>query len=225
MKLLFVEDDKDLIRSLLFYFHDLGYICEKAGRIQEAEEKLFLYEYDCLIIDLGLPDGNALDLLESLKNSREDVGILVLSASSNLDNKVKALELGADDYLTKPFHLSELNARIRSIIRRKKQHGKSVLNVHEIEIDTDSNRVSVHENEIKLTKKEYDLLLYFVFNRNKVLSKSSISEHLWGDFMDQSDRHDAVYSHVKNLKKKLSDKGSKDYIQSLYSVGYIFKDL
>ncbi|MFT6982274.1 MAG: DNA-binding response OmpR family regulator [Crocinitomicaceae bacterium] len=223
MKLLFVEDDKDLIRSMLFYFHGMGYTTEKAESINDALEKLMLYTYDCVVLDLTLPDGNGIDVLEQIKQSKIDAGVIIISANSNLDYKIKALEIGADDYLTKPFHLSELNARIRSIIRRRKQLGQSVIEFNEISVDTNSNQTSVNGKSIKLTKKEYDLLIYFLFNRNKVVTKSSISEHLWGDFMDQSDSHDAVYSHVKNLKKKLGNKGA-DYIKSLYGVGYIMKE-
>jgi DNA-binding response OmpR family regulator len=223
MKLLLVEDDKDLIRSMLFYFHSMSYTTEKACSVEEALEKLVLYSYDCIVLDLSLPDGNGIDVLQRIKESDLDPGVIIISANSNLDHKIKALEIGADDYITKPFHLSELNARIRSIIRRRKQLGKSVITFNEISVDTDSNDTLVNDKLIKLTKTEYDLLLYLLYNRNKVVTKSSISEHLWGDFMDQSDSHDAVYSHVKNLKKKLGDKGA-DYIKSLYGVGYIMKE-
>ena len=224
MKLLLVEDDTDLIRSMLFYFHGAGYTTEKAGSINDALEKLMLYSYDCVVLDLTLPDGNGIDVLKQIKRGNIDSGVIIISANSNLDHKIEALELGADDYITKPFHLSELNARIRSIIRRKKQFGKSVIEFNEITVNTDSNETAVNGKNIKLTKKEYDLLIFFLFNRNKVVTKSSISEHLWGDFMDQLDSHDAVYSHVKNLKKKLGDKGA-DYIKSLYGIGYIMKEI
>lgn len=223
MKLLFVEDDQDLLKSMLFYFNEIGYNCEKAKTVTEAVEKVGVYDYDCIILDLVLPDGSGLDLLEEIKLRKIDVGIIILSANSNLDDKLKGLDRGADDYLTKPFHLSELNSRIKSIIRRKKQGGSAVITFNELEINTDAQEVYVNNVLIHLTKKEFDLLLYLIFNKNKVVAKSSISEHLWGDFMDQSDSFDSVYSHVKNLKRKLKEGGGQDYIKSLYGIGYIFK--
>lgn len=224
MKLLFVEDDKHLLRSVLYYFHDLGNVCEKADSVGAALEKLLLYSYDCVIIDIELPDGNGITLIEEINKKNIDTGIIILSANSNLDYKIKGLELGADDYLTKPFHLSELNARLRSIVRRRKQNGKNLIAFMGICIDTFSNEVKVNGEFLKLTKTEYELLVYFIYNKNKVLTKSSISEYLWGDFMDQADSHDAVYSHVKNLKKKMKAITPERYIHSLYGVGYIFKN-
>lgn len=224
MKILIVEDDRELLKSLLFYFNDIGYTCEKARSLEDANEKLNMYSYDCIILDITLGDGNGLDLLKQVKERKLDTGIIILSASSNLDYKIHGLDLGADDYLTKPFHLSELHARIKSIVRRRRQEGRSLIEYNEITIDTDSKEVRVRGEVVHLTKKEYDLLLYFVYNKNKAVTKSSISEHLWGDFMDQSDLFDAVYSHVKNLKRKLKDLGCNDYIKSLYGVGYIMKE-
>lgn len=223
MKILIVEDDRELLKSLLFYFNDLGYTCEKARSLLDATEKIDQFSYDCIILDITLGDGSGLELLKTVKQEKMDVGIIILSASSNLDYKIHGLDLGADDYMTKPFHLSELHARIKSIVRRRRQEGRSLIEYNEITIDTDSKEVRVNNEIVHLTKKEYDLLLYFVYNKNKAVTKSSISEHLWGDFMDQSDLFDAVYSHVKNLKRKLKDLGCKDYIKSLYGVGYIMK--
>jgi DNA-binding response OmpR family regulator len=224
MKLLFVEDDRDLLKSLLFYFNDLGYTCEKAKTLEESIEKVSLYKYDCVVLDLALPDGSGLDLLKTLKSRNIDIGVIILSANSNLDDKLNGLDLGADDYLTKPFHLSELNSRIKSIIRRKQQGGTNLIQFHEILINTDAKEVKVYDSIVTLTKKEYDLLMYLVLNRNKVVTKASISEHLWGDYMDQADSFDSVYSHMKNLKRKLKSCGSNDYLKSLYGVGYILKE-
>ncbi|MEX1000520.1 MAG: response regulator transcription factor [Crocinitomicaceae bacterium] len=223
MKLLIVEDDRELLRSLLLYFHEYGYNCESSKSLRDAHNKICDHNYDCFLIDLSLPDGNGMELIEKCKRRDNSAGIIVLSANSNLDNKIESLEKGADDYLTKPFHLSELNARIKSVIRRKKQAGNLSITFHEITIDPEAKSVMVNEQEVKLTKREYDLLLYFVYNKNKVVTKASISEHLWGDFMDVSDATDALYSHLKNLKKKLKAAGCEDYIQMVYGVGYIFK--
>lgn len=224
MKLLFVEDDRELLRSLLHYFNEYGYNCENSKTLRDATDKITDFTYDCVILDLTLPDGSGLDLLRLIKTRKIDTGVIILSANSNIDHKVDGLDLGADDYLTKPFHLSELNSRIKSIIRRRKQGGSTNLEFNEININTDAIEVRVNSQLIHLTKKEYDLLLYLIYNKDKVVTKSSISEHLWGDYMDQSDSSDSVYSHMKNLKRKLKDAGSEEYIKSLYGIGYIFKE-
>lgn len=224
MKILFVEDDRELLKSMMLYFSGLGFNCENAKTFQSGLEKLQNYDYDCAVLDISLPDGSGMDILNVLRSQKNDIGIIVLSANSNLDDKIRALDLGADDYLTKPFHLSELNSRIKSIIRRKKQSGSNLIHFNEIEVNTDSKEVKVNGELLHLTKKEFDLMLYFIFNKNKVVTKSSIAEHLWGDFMDQSDSFDSVYSHLKNLKRKIKEKGGEDYIKSMYGVGYIFKE-
>ncbi|MEO9532900.1 MAG: response regulator transcription factor [Crocinitomicaceae bacterium] len=224
MKLLFVEDDRELLKSVLLYFNEGGYTCETAKSLKEANEKISDHSYECIILDLALPDGNSLPLLSQIRAKEAETGIIVLSANSNIDDKVLSLDLGADDYMTKPFHLSELNSRIKSIIRRKKQRGTTLLEFNEIQINTDAKEVRVNDIPLKLTKKEYDLILYLFYNRNRVVTKSSISEHLWGDYMDFSESSDSVYSHIKNLKKKLLSAGGTDYIKSLYGVGYIFKE-
>ena len=224
MKLLFVEDDRELLKSVLLYFNEGGYTCETAKTIKEANEKIADHSYECIILDLALPDGNSLPLLSQIIAKEAETGIIVLSANSNIDDKILSLDLGADDYMTKPFHLSELNSRIKSIIRRKKQRGTALLEFNEIQINTDAKEVRVANQPLKLTKKEYDLILYLFYNRNRVVTKSSISEHLWGDYMDFSESSDSVYSHIKNLKKKLLAAGGTDYIKSLYGVGYIFKE-
>lgn len=224
MKLLVIEDDRELLKSVLLYFNNNGFNCESAKSISEARDKIEHHSYDCIILDLALPDGNGLELLAKINQQNNETGVIILSANSNLDDKVAGLDLGADDYLTKPFHLSELNSRIRSIIRRKRQHGSKLVEFNEIVINTDAQDVKVNGSTLHLTKREYDLLLYFIYNKDRVVTKSSLSEHLWGDFMDASDSADSVYAHIKNLKKKLKVLGCKDYIKSLYGVGYIFKD-
>ena len=224
MKLLFVEDDRELLRSILLYFHEYGYNCESVKTLEEAKEKIARHDYDCVILDLGLPDGNGMELIPRIKQKDGTIGIVMLSANSNLDYKIDSLEAGADDYLTKPFHLSELNARIKSIIRRKKQGGNLMLQFNELTIDPDAKSVMVKNDHLKLTKREYDLLLYLVYNKNKVLTRASLSEYLWGDFMDMGDASEALYTHLKNLKKKLKSSGCRDYIQAVYGIGYIFKD-
>lgn len=225
MKLLLVEDEISLNESIVQYLQTGGYTIETALTYQEGEDKIHTYNYDCLIIDIGLPDGNGLELIKTLKTKDADSGVIVISAKNSLDDKLSGLEIGADDYLTKPFHLSELNARIKSIIRRRNFKGANIVQFNEIKIHLDSRKVYVNESELTLTRKEYDLLIYFISNKNKVLDKEAIAEHLWGDNMSiVADSFDFIYTHIKNLRKKLIDVKCKDYIRTVYGVGYKFED-
>jgi DNA-binding response OmpR family regulator len=222
MKLLIVEDDKEILRMVMRYFDAFGYVIEKAKTLSEGRTKVSQFDYDCVILDLNLPDGDGISLLHEIKQKNKETGVIILSANSSLETKITGLEIGADDYLTKPFHLSELNARVKSIVRRNKYEGSNDIIFNEIKIETEAQEVSVNSKRIKLTKKEYELLLYLVINKNRVLTKQSISEHIWGDFIDRSDSYDFIYSHLKNLRKKIIDKGGKDYIQTIYGIGYKF---
>ena len=169
-----------------------------------------------------LPDGNGLQILQALKDANKTDGVIIISAKNELDDKIKGLRLGADDYLTKPFHLSELSVRIAAILRRKNLKGSNQLIFEEITIDVDGKTVMVNKADITLTRKEYELLVYFVINKNRVLSKNTIAEHLWGDDMDMADNYDFIYAHIKNLRKKLLAAGAADYIKSIYGMGYKF---
>ena len=223
MKLLLVEDEIDLQESIVTYLQSEGFAIETASDYIEGEDKVSLYNYDCLIIDITLPGGSGLDLIRLLKQKDTEAGVIIISAKNSLDDKLVGLDIGADDYLTKPFHLSELNARIKSIIRRRNFKGGNTLDYNEIQITFDSRKVTVSGKEIVLTKKEYDLLLYFITNQSKVLDKEAIAEHLWGDNMSlMSDSYDFIYTHIKNLRKKLIDAGSIDYIHTVYGIGYQF---
>ena len=196
------------------------YLCEFASTHNEAINKIGIYQYDCILLDIMLPDGNGLKILEELKKQNKQDGVIIISAKNALDDKIVGLQLGADDYLTKPFHLSELAARIYSIIRRKQFDNSNTIVQNEIEIDLLAKTVKVNSNSVILTKKEYDLLLYFIGNKNRVLSKSTLAEHLSGDFADMLDSHNFVYAHIKNLKKKLSDAGGESYLKTVYGLGY-----
>ena|ERR1700733_11815436 len=198
------------------------YLVEAVGNYDNALEKIEYYHYDCIVLDLTLPGGNGLQLLEVLKVNFKTDGVIIISARNELDDKITGLQLGADDYLTKPFHLSELSVRIAAIIRRKNLQGSNTLNFENIKLEVEGKTVSVSGKEIVLTKKEYDLLLYFIINKNKVLSKNAIAEHLWGDDMDLADNYDFIYTHIKNIRKKLIQAGSGDYIHSVYAMGYKF---
>lgn len=220
MKILIIEDETELAKSIAEYLSGENYICEFAPNFYEAIEKIGTFQYDCILLDIMLPDGNGLAILEELKKQNKQDGVIIISAKNALDDKIKGLQLGADDYLTKPFHLSELMARIYSIIRRKQFNNSNIINQNELQIDLLAKAVTINNKTIILTKKEFDLLIYFVGNKNKVISKSTLAEHLSGDFADMLDNHDFVYAHIKNLKKKLYDAGCDHYLKTVYGTGY-----
>lgn len=220
MKVLIIEDETELSKSIAEYLSEENYLCEFASTFLEAMRKIEIFDYACIILDIMLPDGNGLKILEELKNQNKQDGVIIVSAKNALDDKIKGLQMGADDYLTKPFHLSELMARIYSIIRRKQFNNSNVVTQNELQIDLLSKSVNINNQTISLTKKEFDLLIYFLRNKNKVISKSTLAEHLSGDFADMLDNHDFVYAHVKNLKKKLYDAGCGHYLKTVYGTGY-----
>jgi DNA-binding response OmpR family regulator len=224
VKLLIVEDDRSLSRSMYDYLKMEGHICEVALTLDEAMQKTGVNKYDCVILDIGLPDGNGLNLIREMKSKRLTGGILILSARSSLDDKLTGLKIGADDYLTKPFHFAELSARLNSIFRRNSFLGMNEIIFNEIRINTGDNQVYVHDKLLFLTKKEYDLLLFFIANRNRIVTKESIVEHLWGDNVILTDSFDFVYTHVKNLRKKIVAANGKNYIKCIYGFGYKFID-
>ncbi|NCD71027.1 response regulator transcription factor [Mucilaginibacter agri] len=224
MKLLIVEDEQGLRDSMQEYFTEAGNVCETASEYNSAMAKVQLYRYDCILLDITLPGGTGIDILKELKAGNHSDGILIISAKNSLDDRLEGLDLGADDYLVKPFHLSELRARVMAIIRRKSYNGNNLMSFNEIEIDLLAKAVSVGKNQVKLTRKEYALLLYFIANKGKVVSKNAIAEHLWGDEFDMADNFDFIYSHIKNLRKKLVEAGSNDYIHAAYGMGYKFSE-
>jgi DNA-binding response OmpR family regulator len=222
MKILLIEDEQELCQSVKEYLVQENYLCECAKTYREAIEKIDLYQYDCLVVDITLPDGTGLDVIRALKDNKTETGIIIISAKNSLDDKIVGLDIGADDYLTKPFHLSELNARIKSIIRRRNFGGNNEIDLNEIKICPDKMQVMILGKEIVLTKKEYDLLMFFISNKNRVLTKEAIAEHLWGEEIDLADSFDFIYTHIKNLRKKMLEKGGNDYIQTIYGMGYKF---
>lgn len=224
MKLLIVEDQHDLADNIKAYLSRGDVVCEVARSFAEAQDRLISFTYDIVLLDLMLPDGNGLNILRLLKRISPETGVLIISAKNALDDRVEGLELGADDYLTKPFHLSELNARLNAIFRRRKLQGHKVLDFAGIRIDTDTREVYVDEQPITLTVKEYELLLFFITNKNRVLTKQAIAEHLWGDDVDLLDSFDFVYQHIKNLRKKIAVGEREDYIKTIYGLGYKFSN-
>jgi DNA-binding response OmpR family regulator len=224
MKLLIVEDEKSLSKSICEYLRMEGHICEEAKNYREALIKIADNRYNCLILDIGLPDGNGLDIIREMKANKLTDRILILSAKSSLDDKLTGLKIGADDYLTKPFHMAELSARLNSIYRRDNFMGFNELIFNEIKIRIDENQAFVNDQLLNLTRKEYDLLLFFLSNRDRIVTKESIVEHLWGDNVILTDSFDFVYTHVKNLRKKLIAKNCRNYIKVIYGFGYKFCD-
>lgn len=222
MKILIVEDENELAKSIVAYLKGENYLCEVAPDFKTAMDKIAGFDYDCILLDIGLPDGSGLDVLRELKEDNKTDGVIIISAKNAIDDRIEGLNLGADDYLSKPFHLSELSARIAAVIRRRNFGGSSWLRLNEIEIDTTGKTVFVDGKQLELTRKEYDLLLYLATNKNRVISKNAIAEHLSAEEEALFDNFDFIYTHIKNLKRKLTQAGSTDYIKSIYGMGYKF---
>ena len=220
MKILVIEDEQELRSVIQESLEKEFYLVEVASNYKIGIEKLVGYDYDCILLDIMLPDGNGIDLLREIKSMGKADSVIIISAKDSIDDKVLGLELGADDYLTKPFHLSELLARIKSVLRRKNQQGFQSVKWNNIEIFIDERTVVVQGSAMSLNNKEFELLYYFVVNANRLVTKSSIAEHIWGDNMDEADSYDFVYSQVKNLRKKLKSHHAEVNIQSVYGMGY-----
>ncbi|GAA5101690.1 response regulator transcription factor [Chryseobacterium ginsengisoli] len=223
MKILIIEDELALSKSIVSYLNSENYLCEVAHNFNEAIEKADSYDYDCVLLDISLPDGNGLSVLKLLKENNKTEGVIIISAKNSIEDKIEGLKLGADDYLPKPFHLSELSARIAAVIRRRRFNGDNILIHNEITIDTLAKIVTVNNASVDLTRTEYDLLLYFSVNKNRVLSKAAIAEHLSGEEIYLYDNYDFIYAHIKNMKKKLTKSGCNDYLKSVYGMGYKFE--
>jgi DNA-binding response OmpR family regulator len=222
MKILIIEDQRELSDSIRAYLSHENFTCEAAYDSLGAMEKIHLYDYACIILDINLPHGNGLNILQELKSHSKADGVLIISARNSLDDKVLGLNLGADDYLTKPFHMPELAARVAAIIRRKSFEGRNRIVLDKLSLDLQEKIVKGASGRADLTKKEYDLLVYFIANKNKVVTKEAIVEHLWGDSIDMADNYDFIYTHIKNLRKKLLQVGCPDYIRAIYGMGYKF---
>jgi len=224
MKLLIIEDEKELAVSIASYLKNENYTCEIASNFKQALDKIETSDYECIALDITLPGGSGMQLLKELKNNKKTDGVIIISAKNSIEDRINGLRLGADDYLVKPFHLSELAARINAIIRRKMYSGNNVIRFNEISIDTLAKEVRVKEDPVELTRKEYELLVYFLSNQRKVISKNALISHLWSQEMGTGESADIIYTHIKNLRKKLSEKGCGDYIRSLYGMGYKLTD-
>ena len=224
MKICVIEDEPDLSETVTRFLSGDGNVIDHASTFAKAQTLIELYQYDCFVVDINLPDGQGTDLLAVIKELQPNAGILILSARRLVDDKVRALYLGADDYLTKPFNLQELNARLHSIMRRRRSDGNLGIVFNEIKIVPEEFLVTVHDHPVALTKTEFDLLLFFVQNKKRVISKDVLLEHLLDDYMNQRESSDLVYAHVKNLRKKMVEAGATDYIKTIYRIGYKFTD-
>ncbi len=224
MKLLIVEDEKELAASMASYLKNENYTCEVAFNFKQALDKIETSDYGCIALDITLPGGSGMQLLKELKKNKKADGVIIISAKNSIDDRLSGLRLGADDYLVKPFHLSELAARINAIIRRKMYNGNNIIRFNEIALDTLAKEVMVREDRVELTRKEYELLVYFLSNQRRVISKNALISHLWHQEMGAGESADIIYTHIKNLRKKLHEKGCGDYIRSLYGMGYKLTD-
>jgi len=224
MKLLIIEDEKSLSDSIVSFLCTKEYVCEQAFTSGEASAKIALYVYDCILLDLMLPDGNGLDLFEKINKTAPETGVIIISAKDSVDDKIKGLANGADDYLAKPFHLSELAMRIFALIRRRNFSNNNIIQSNTLTIDLLSKSVTVNHKAIDLTKSEYELLLFLISNKNRVVSKNSVAEHLSGDMSDMLDNFNFVYAHIKNLKAKLAEAGCENYIKTYYGLGYKWEE-
>lgn len=220
MKILIVEDEPSLRELIQRSLEKERYVVEVAPDFNSAWSKVEDYDYDCVLLDIMLPDGSGLDLLEKLKALRKRENVIIISAKDSLEDKVHGLELGADDYLPKPFHLAELNARIKSVIRRKHQDGEIDIRLGNIRILPDKYQVFINEKEVELNRKEYDILLYFINRPGRLVNKNTLAESVWGDHIDQVDNFDFIYAQIKNLRKKLKDAGATAEIKAVYGFGY-----
>jgi len=222
MKILIVEDEPELHKSIKSYLSQNNFLCDVADNIREARDHILDSAYNCVILDITFPVGSGFEILRKIKEIKKNCGVLIISAKDSLDDKLLGLELGADDYMTKPFHLPELAARLHAINRRRNFDGNDLLIVDKLVVNVQDKYVKTDSGTIELTRKEFDLLLYFISNKNKVVTKQSIIDYLWGDQADMTDNYDLIYVHIKNLRKKLVDKGCPDYISAVYGMGYRF---
>lgn len=225
MKILVVEDEQDLRETIRASLLKEKFVVETAGDYFSASDKINDYDYDCILLDIMLPGGSGLDLLRELKRLHRSDSVLIISAKDSLDDKVDGLELGADDYLTKPFHLAELNARVKSLIRRRQAKGEVAVTLGNLLLYPDKRQVEINGKPLQLNRKEFDLLYYFVVNPGRVINKMSLAESVWGDHIDQADSLDFIYSQVKNLRKKLKQADATVELKAVYGFGYKLSEL
>lgn len=220
MKILVIEDEAAMQEVIRETLEKEYYVVESATDFESALDKIVSYEYDCILLDIMLPGGSGLDLLKEMKVLDKASNVIIISAKDSIDDKVAGLNLGADDYLIKPFHIAELIARVKSILRRKTLQGKNELMLNNVRIQFDDRSVYIDNELLVLNRKEFDVLAYFMVNKNRLINKTSLAEHVWGDFSDQANDFEFIYSQIKNLRKKLKDHNAAIEIQAVYGIGY-----
>ena len=220
MKILIVEDEPSLSEIMSRALKQEGYVIETAATYAEADMKLAGYSYDCILLDIMLPDNNGLRLLEHIRAMGKRENVIIVSARNSLEDKVYGLEIGADDYLPKPFHTAELIARVKSVLRRGRTAGELLIELGNVSLNPESRTVKVGGKQLSLVKKEFDILLYFMQRPRHMVDKAVLAEAVWGDYADDSDNFQFVYAQIKNLRRKLSDAGSTVEITAVYGFGY-----
>lgn len=220
MKILVIEDEPQMLENMCRTLERERYTVETAADYRTANDKIGVYDYDCILLDITLPDGNGLELLKQLKKLGKDDGVIIVSAKDSLDDRLAGLDLGADDYLPKPFHMAELHARVRAVVRRRNFEGNRFIEIGNVTIDPESRTVKIAGTGVVFNRKEYDILIYLVSNRTRLVTKAALAEHVWGDHIDQADSFDFIYSQIKNLRKKLAEAGATIEIEAVYGVGY-----
>lgn len=220
MKILIIEDEVDLAQVVQESLEMENFLVEHADTYLAALDKIISFDYDCILLDIMLPGGNGLDLLQELRKLDKSENVIIISAKNSLEDKLKGLNLGADDYLTKPFHIAELTARVKSVLRRKSFQGKHTIDIGNLVLDVEERTLLINHEPLLLNRKEFDILTYMVVNRNRLVNKSSLAEHVWGDHMDEADDYEFIYSQIKNLRKKLKDSGANVEVQAVYGIGY-----
>ena len=224
MKLLIIEDDTSLREIMQRALQGEGYIVESAATYFDACDKIAGYSYDCIKLDIMLPDGNGLKLLEQIKKIGNESRVIIISARDSLDDKITGLDLGADDYLAKPFYMAELSARIKSVMRRGSGAVNNTMTAGNITLDLGSRRINIDGKDVPLLKKEFDILLYFMQRPGHIVDKAVLAEAVWGDHIDMVDNFQFVYAQIKNLRKKLSEAGASINIKAVYGFGYKFTE-
>ncbi|PRX48837.1 response regulator transcription factor [Salegentibacter salegens] len=220
MKILIIEDEQDMLQNMKDFLIRENFVVETATSLTEARDKIGVYSYDCILLDINLKDGSGFQLLEELKQKKIEDGVIIVSARNSLDDRLAGLNLGADDYLAKPFHMAELNARVKAVLRRRQFNGNNTIKIGNLSIDLDEHEASIDDKPLNLNRKEYEILLFFFSNQNRLVNKSALAEHVWGDHIDQADSFEFIYSQIKNLRKKLKSAGAEIEIKAVYGIGY-----
>ena len=206
--------------NIVHFLQKENYLIETAQDLNTALDKVNIYTYDCILLDITLPDGSGFEILRELKKMNKTDGVIIISAKDSLDDKLAGLDLGADDYLPKPFHMAELNARIKSVLRRRKFEGSEMIVLNNMTVDSASRLVFINGIELVLNREEYDILLYFLSNKNRLVAKTALAENVWGDNIDSADSFEFIYSQIRNLRKKLKENKAEIEIQAIYGIGY-----